>query len=298
MSKFKKILLPTLTLLAGLLLSASAAYYSVLGLSKLFAGASLAVMIMGGSLEFAKLVVASFIYSYRKSLSFLLKVYLTIAVVVIMFITSVGIYGYLSAAYQETANKIEQTDNKVKLLGTKLANYEEQLSVYTDEKTSIGKDVTDLRQGLSNNVIQYIDKETGQLLTTTSSSTRKSLEKQLDQAINRQTVVNKKTDSLNELIFNMRTEVSEVENKVIVDSEIGPLKYISTLTGRPMDSVINWVLLIIIFVFDPLAVALIIASNFGFAQLREKELPLYSGEQDLEIYKEKKNNTKDYIETQ
>lgn len=295
MSKFKKLLLPILTLLAGLSLSASAAYYSVLGLSKLFAGAAVAVMIMGGSLEFAKLVVASFIYSYRKTLSFFLKLYLTIAVVVIMFITSVGIYGYLSAAYQETANKIEQTDNQVKLLDTKLANYEEQLSVYTDEKKSISKDVTDLRQGLSNNVIQYIDKETGQLLTTTSSSTRRSLEKQLDQAINRQTIVNKKSDSLNELVFNMRTEIGNVENKVIVESEIGPLKYISTLTGRPMGSVINWVLLIIIFVFDPLAVALIIASNFGFEQLRGKELPLYSGEQDLELYKEKKNN---YIENQ
>jgi hypothetical protein len=119
---------------------------------------------------------------------------------------------------------------------------------------------------LSNNIIQYKDKETGQIITTTSSSTRKSLEKQLDQAIERQDIINLKIDNLNSQLFQYETEIVEVTTNSGLASELGPLKYLSGLTGVAMDRIINVLLLVIIFVFDPLAISLVIAANFAFEQ--------------------------------
>jgi hypothetical protein len=121
--------------------------------------------------------------------------------------------------------------------------------------------VADLRSGLSNNKIQYKDRETGQIITTTSSSTRKALEKQLDQAIARQTEINSKVDALNEQLFGYETEIVEISTNDELAGELGPLKYLSGLTGVPMDKIINILLLTIIFVFDPLAIALVVAAN-------------------------------------
>ena len=261
---------PFLIAFSALSVSASAAFYSISGLSKLFAGAAFAVIIMAASLEIAKLVIASLLYQYRKNLPKLLKYYLSIACVILILITSMGIYGFLSAAYQETAAKAGNIEAEIALVEVKRDNVKEQLIVYNEEKTSINTAVAELRKGLSNNTIQYIDKETGQLITTTSSRTRNALEKQLDQAIERQTQINTKVDELNEKIFQYETEIVEIKTSDAVSSELGPLKYLSGLTGTSMDKIINWLLLTIIFVFDPLAIALVVAANFAFDQIRPK----------------------------
>jgi hypothetical protein len=268
-NKMKQKLFPFLIALSALSVSASAAFYSVSGLSKLFAGASLEVIIMAGSLEVAKLVIASLLYQYWDKLNKLLRVYLIIAAAVLILITSMGIYGFLSAAYQETANKAGNVDAQVTLVETKRDNIKEQLAVYTTEKESINKAVADLRAGLANNVITYTDKN-GNLITTTSSATRKALEKQLDQAIERQTNINTKVDELNTQLFDYETEIVDISTNSELAGELGPLKYLSGLTGVSMDRIINWLLLIIIFVFDPLAIALVVAANFAFEQIRKK----------------------------
>ena len=267
----KQKLFPILIALSAMSVSASAAFYSVSGLSKLFAGATLAVIIMSTSLEVGKLVIASLLYQYRKTLPFFLKSYLTLACIVLIGITSMGIYGFLSSAYQETASKASTIDAQITLIETKRDNVKEQLDVYNEEKSSINEAVADLRSGLSNNTIQYKDKETGQIITTTSSSTRKALEKQLDQAIERQTEINIKVDVLNEKLFNYETEKVEVSTNNDLAAELGPLKFISGLTGVAMDKIVNWLLLTIIFVFDPLAIALVIAANFAFEQIKTKK---------------------------
>ena len=269
--KIQQRVFPFIIATSALSVSASAAFYSISGLSKLFAGAALAVIIMAASLEVAKLVIASLLYQYRKTIPRLLKYYLSAAAVVLVLITSMGIYGFLSAAYQETAAKAGSIDSQIALIETKRDNVKEQLAVYNEEKTSINTAVSDLRSGLSNNKIQYKDKETGQLITTTSSSTRRALEKQLDQAIARQTEINTKVDRLNEQLFEYETEIVEVKTGNDIAGELGPLKYLSGLTGAPMDKIINILLLTIIFVFDPLAIALVIAANFAFEKLRPKE---------------------------
>ena len=279
--KIQERVFPFIIATSALSVSASAAFYSVSGLSKLFAGATLAAIIMATSLEVAKLVIASLLYQYRKTLPLGLKVYLTTAAAVLVLITSMGIYGFLSAAYQETANKAGNIDAQIALVEVKRDNVREQLAVYNAEKSSINEAVTELRSGLSNNTIQYKDKETGQIITTTSSRTRKALEKQLDQAIERQTEINTKVDELNEQLFNYETEIVEIKTGNDLAGELGPLKYLSGLTGIPMDKIINYLLLTIIFVFDPLAISLVIAANFAFEKLRPKTRDNIYGEKVL-----------------
>ena len=269
LKKIQERIFPFIITLAALSVSATAAFYSVSGLSKLFAGAAFAVIVMAASLEVAKLVIASLLYQYRKSLPTFLKYYLSIACFVLILITSMGIYGFLSSAYQETSAKAGSIDSQISLIETRRDNTKEQLNVYIGEKESINKAVAALRSGLANNVIQYTNAE-GVLITTTSSSTRKALEKQLDQAIDRQTIINNKLDGLNTKLFEYETEIVEVSINNDTAGELGPLKYLSGLTGMPMDQIINYLLLTIIFVFDPLAIALVIAANFAFAQLRPK----------------------------
>ena len=281
---------PFLIAISALSVSASAAFYSVSGLSKLFAGATFAVIVMAASLEVAKLVIASLLYQYRKTIPRFLKYYLSLSCLVLILITSMGIYGFLSAAYQETAAKAGNIDSQIALIETKRNNVSEQLAIYRDEKSSINEAVSNLRSGLSNNVIQYTD-TSGNVLTTTSSSTRRALEKQLDQAVDSQTEINIRVDNLNEQLFNYETEIVEVTSSNNVAGELGPLKYLSGLTGLPMDRIINYLLLTIIFVFDPLAIALVIAANFAFEQLRIKTKENVYGEQvpEKKIFEELDN---------
>mgnify|MGYP001445516663 CR=1 FL=1 len=145
---------PALIALSALSVSASAAFYSISGLSKLFAGAAFAVIVMAASLEVAKLVIASLLYQYRKTLPFLLKAYLSIACVVLILITSMGIYGFLSAAYQDTANKEGNAEARIVLIETKRDNIKDQLEVYTEEQLKIMNGSTLWARGI------YIEKPT------------------------------------------------------------------------------------------------------------------------------------------
>ena len=141
--------------------------------------------------------------------------------------------------------------------------------IYNEEKNSINNAVASLRDGLSNNVIQYTD-TSGNVVTTTSGATRRALERQLDQAIERQTTINSRVDNLNQQLFEYETEIVEVQTSSEIGSELGPLKYLAGLTGLGMDKIINYLLLTIIFVFDPLAISLVIAANFAFDQAYPK----------------------------
>ena len=265
----KKRLLPILIGISALAVSGSAAFYSVFGLSKLFAGASLQVIIMAGSLEFAKLVTASLLYQYWDTIGKFLRVYLSIAVFVLMVIASGGIYGFLSGAYQETATKSEFLDKSLAVLETKQMRFEESKTDLTLEKTQLNQTITDLRTSLSNPAqVQYVDKESGQLITTTSSSARRALQSELSATINDRDNLNLKLEAIQDSVMRLDTELLDLEIGNEEQREIGPLKYLAETTGKPMGQVVNWFLLLIIFVFDPLAIALVVAANFAFGQIR------------------------------
>ena len=264
-------LFPLLIALSALAVSGSAAFYSVFGLSKLFAGASTQVIIMAGSLEFAKLVVASLLYQYWDTINRALKIYLSIACFILILITSGGIYGFLSGAYQETATKSELLDKSLVILEQKQVRFEETKEDLKIEKAGLTKSISDLRISLSNPAqVQYIDKESGQLITTTSSSARRALQDELARTLNDRNEINLKLEAITDSITQTDMALLDKEIGNEAERELGPLKYLAETTGYPMNKVVNWFLLLIIFVFDPLAIALVVAANFAFAQLKPK----------------------------
>ena len=264
-------ILPFLIAFSALSVSASAAFYSVFGLSKLFAGASTQVIIMAGSLEFAKLVTASLLYQYWTEISKALKIYLSIAVFILMVITSGGIYGFLSGAYQETATKSEFLDKSLAVLQIKQNRFEDNKNDLTLEKSQLNQTISDLRKSLSNPTqVQYVDRESGQLITTTSSSARKALQSELNSTIEDRNNINLKLEAVQDSIMKLDTDLLELEMGNEEQRELGPLKYLSDMTGTPMDRVVNWFLLLIVFVFDPLAIALVVTANFAFSRVAIK----------------------------
>ena len=142
--KLQRNLFPSIIALSALSVSASAAFYSVSGLSKLFAGASFEVIIMAGSLEVAKLVIASLLYQYWDTINKLLRAYLSIAAFILVIITSMGIYGFLSAAYQETYQKLIVNNNQIEFLENKSKFYEEDVKRFDEELQRISNNISSL----------------------------------------------------------------------------------------------------------------------------------------------------------
>jgi hypothetical protein len=265
-----KKILPFLILLSALSVSGSAAFYSVYGLSKLFAGASTQVIIMASSLEVSKLVIATLLHEYWNRLNILLKSYLTLAVVVLVMITSAGIYGFLSSAYQETANLDMITTREIELVDTKQKIYIDSKNELSNEKDLVIQSISELRKSLSNpNQVQYTDRA-GNLITTTSSAGRAAIESQLSNAIATRDELTTKIQIATDSITRYEIQKIELINNSESSSELGPLKYISNISGLELDIIVNYFLLLIIFVFDPLAISLVLAANFAFKQLKSK----------------------------
>jgi hypothetical protein len=278
----KKYFLPILIALSALSISAAAAYYSVTGLAKLFAGVETAVIWMASSLEVAKLVVASLLYQYWKELNKGLKGYLIIALATLMIITSAGIYGYLSSGYQATANKSNVVDKEIALVENKIKNKEADKVFTLQQLTSTQQSISQLRNALGNNNQTYKDKQ-GNILTTTSSANRKSYEKQLEFALKDEKTLSNKVNVIDSTLSVLSEEKLVKESNFELAGELGPLKYIAKLTNTAMDKIINWFLMIIIFVFDPLAISLVIAANFAFNKIKNpKELGIYN-EKPVEV---------------
>ena len=264
----KERIFPFVIALSALSVSASAAFYSVFGLAHLFAGASTEVIIMAGALEAAKLVVASLLYQYWDTINKILRTYFMIATFILMVITSGGIYGFLSGAYQETATQSEFLDRQVAIIDQKRTRF-------IESRDDLKITVKELTTSLSNpTMIQYVDKESGQLVTTTSSRQRKLLETQLNETkINLDAV----TDSI--AVLDVRILDAQIGNESA--RELGPLKYMATLTGQPMENIVNWFMMLIIFVFDPLAIAMVVAANMAFANVKG----VARDPKDYEVYK-------------
>ena len=268
----RKYIFPSVIALSALSVSASAAFYSVFGLSKLFAGASLEVLIMAGSLEAAKLVVASLLYQYWNDINRWLKYYLTIAVFILMVITSGGIYGFLSGAFQETNTQSEFLEKQVEIIDKKRTRFEENKSILVLEKEQLNKSISDLRISLSNpSQVSYWDENSQSVITTTSSSTRRALQKELNTTIlERDTItsqVNALTDSI--AVYDVKILEQQIGNESA--RELGPLKYMAELTNKPMEQIVNWFMILIIFVFDPLAITMVVAANMAFAKITPRK---------------------------
>ena len=293
LSNLKKGFLPFLIGFSALSVSASAAFYSVFGLSKLFAGAQFEVVIMAGSLEVAKLVIASLLYQYWNTINKLLRTYLTVATVILVLITSMGIYGFLSAAYQDTYTQLTISENQIAFLDQKREFYENDVIRYDKELERISNNISNLSNAKSQQIQVRDTSVAGGVRTTISTAELRLAQNRINVEEENRKNVQAKREIVADSLQKYQLKILELQNNTEVAGELGPLKYISGLTGTPMDKIINILLLIIIFVFDPLAISLVVAANFAFDQARPKK-NLYNEE----VYEEPEPVIKKKVQTE
>jgi len=266
-----KRILPWILLICALGLSTTAAYYSVLGLSVVFSAVALPVIIMGSFLESSKLVIATYLHNQWKNTYIFLKLYLTGALIVLSLITSIGIYGLLSKGFTENIANLNINQSLIENIETKKTRFLITKQEKQTEKLTLTEDISELRKQLSSGTrIEYKDKETGEIISTTSSAARKTFETQLELSIQSRDTISKQIDILNDSITKLELEILNLESTEELNGELGVVKYMSEITGKPLKTVANWLILILIFVFDPLAIALVIATNQSFKNLKPK----------------------------
>ena len=280
MKKIKKGLFPFIIAFSALSVSGSAAFYSVYGLSKLFAGASFEVIIMAGSLEVAKLVTASLLYQYWNNINKLLRTYLTVATIVLVLITSMGIYGFLSAAYQDTYRQLTIKENQTSFLEQKRDFYQLDVTRYDEELKRISNNISTLSNAKSQTIQVRDTSVAGGVRTTISTSELRLASKRIEAEEENRKNVQFKREIAADSLQKYQLQILELENNFDVAGELGPLEYLSGLTGTPMDKIINILLLVIIFVFDPLAISLVVAANFAFAKAFPKRKKNLYGERE------------------
>ena len=289
-NRIKRNLFPSIIALSALSVSASAAFYSVSGLSKLFAGASFEVIIMAGSLEVAKLVIASLLYQYWDTINKLLRAYLAVAAVILVIITSMGIYGFLSAAYQETYQKLVVNENQIEFLENKAKFYEDDVTRYDEELERISGNISTLSNAKATSIQVRDTSAVGGLRSTVSTAELRLAQSRIRVEEENRKEVNAKRTVAADSLQTIKLAILKLENDSDTVGELGPLQYLSGLTGTPMDKIINILLLVIIFVFDPLAISLVIAANFAFDIANRKNL---YGEVENDLYSEPKKKDND-----
>ena len=212
----------------------------------------------------------------------MLKVYLVAAVVVLSLITSLGIYGLLSGGFQQNISKLEVGTRVINSVNIKKQRYEDIKQEHMQEKHALDKDISALRDALSTKTtLSHVDKKTGAVINTESAGNRKAYESQLHETAQTRTELTRKIDALNDSITSLDMHVLDLENTENTSSELGVIKYIHELTGWDMKSIANVFILMLIFVFDPLAIMLVVATNQAFEANRPK----------INIYGEIKPNT-------
>ena len=224
--------------IAALLIAGSAGFFSVFGLSKLFAGAALSVIIMAGSLEFGKLVTAAFLYRYWDKINLFQKTYLMTAVVTLVLITSAGIFGYLSNAYQGATVTFEKQSNQ-------LIAYEDRLDQLLEDKSFLKEELDIQVKDLPDNYI------------TAKRKLRNDY--------------NPRIQSVNDEILRVKGVVGDLKVELVETGvDVGPAIYLARTFDTDVDSVVKFFIFILIFVFDPLAVMLVVAFNQALL-LREED---------------------------
>ena len=264
--KSKLLSLQTLIWFCAIGLASFSGYYSVYGISKLFSGGSWSIIGMAAMLEFSKLVVITFLHDHYKTLKTAFKIYLISSAIVLMVLTSVGVYGYLTNSYQETAKSIYETQNKIALL-------EQKKKIFTEQKTQIDTLVKQKTERISSYDKLRLSQESSLNSQLTQKQGTRGLQKNIQSVDQSTQTLNGEISQLNQKSIGLSDSVALLEQQKLVlenstfSSEIGPLLYLSRLTGKPMDIIVNWFILILVSVFDPLAVSLVIAAN----HLKHKE---------------------------
>jgi len=257
-----KLILKIFVGIVALSLAGCAAFFSIVGLSKLFAGAAVAVIVMASTLEASKLVIASFLYRFWATVNKTLRFYLLIAITIIALITSIGIYGFLSGAYQTTKSKYDLTQTQTDSLSTQKLYFEASANTFKTQLESKNIQLTNLTSIRNSQELRAT-----QLVTSNRSSRSADRSaKETDASIK---TLNKDIDELNKKVIAYSDSASKTQVSITqlglkneISSELGSLAYISRVLNVDMDSVVNVLILLFIIVFDPLAICMVLAFNF------------------------------------
>ena len=241
--------------ISAFLVAGTAAYFSVVGIATLFSGSYNEVLVMAGSLELGKLVATSYLYRYWAETNKLLKSYLCIAVLILMGITSIGIFGYLSAAYQSTSLAYNQVNSKVEILEQQKQTFDNEIAQLTSRIETLNKSrlsqeqrLTTLSRQAAAPIYKDIEKAGEEIKTLTERTTE---------------LQNSKTEKDNAIIA-LKEEQSKVK-------DIGTFSFVAKSIEKPLDSVVTMFICILIGVFDPLAVALVLAFNVAIKKNQKNE---------------------------
>ena len=216
---------------------------------------------MASSLELAKLITAGYLYNYWEKINKTFRIYLSIAVVILVLITSLGIYGFLTSAFQDTFNQYSIKDKQLSFLQQKEKFWEDDVARYDNELERISQNISTLSNAKATGIqVRDTSSATGFRNTISTTELRLSQKRISVEEENRKGVQSKR-EVASDSLQSIQIRILDLESSEGVSSELGPLEYLSGLLDRPMDVIINWFILIIIFVFDPLAVALVIAFN-------------------------------------
>ena len=255
--KFRTLLLG----LSALFVAFNAAFFSVSGLSKLFAGATFSVILMASSLELAKLITAGYLYNYWEKINKIFRWYLTFGVIVLVLITSLGIYGFLTAAFQDTYNMFSANEKQKTFLQQKEKFYADDVARYDKELERISNNISTLSNAKSQSIQIKDTSVVGGVRTTISTAELRLAQSRINVEEDNRKGVQTKREVAADSLQSIQLKILSLDTNLEAGSELGPLQYLSGLTGYGMDKIINWLILIIIFVFDPLAVALVVAFN-------------------------------------
>ena len=255
--KFRTFLLGVSALFVAL----NAAFFSVSGLSKLFAGAAFSVIIMASSLELAKLITAGYLYNYWDKINKSFRIYLSGAVLILILITSLGIYGFLTSAFQSTFNQFSVSEKQLSFLQQKEKFWADDVARYDVELSRISENISTLSNAKATGIQVRDTASTTGFRNTISTTELRLSQKRIGVEEQNRKDVQAKREVVADSLQTIQLKILDVESDEGVSSELGPLQYLSGLLDKPMDVIINWFILIIIFVFDPLAVALVISFN-------------------------------------
>jgi hypothetical protein len=251
---------------SAIVIAGCAAYFSITGLGILFAGASISVMVMAGSLEYAKLVTATYLKQKWDTIKGFNKWYLTASVVILMVITSAGIFGYLSNAFQQQNIKLDQVAREIQVWQNKIDNSNQQIATL---------------QG------QQKDLSTTQNTLITKGNVNSRLLRSVDNRDKQSNAINKKINVLQDSIVAYNGYINDIKNNNIeIEREVGGFRFVAEAFGMSLNSVVKFFIFLIVIVFDPLAIALVIAFN---------QLVLGDGKKEEEV-EIKEDNTKEIIE--
>lgn len=254
--------LSTLTLLTALTLSSIAAWYSILGLTAIFAAAVVPIIIMGGALEIAKVVTTVWLHRYWDRVGWSLKIYLVPAVVSLAFLTSMGIFGFLSKAHMDQGVPVGEVAAKVSML---------------DEKIKISKENIEVNR----KALKQLDEAVDQVMirSTTEGGADKAVAIRKSQAPDRKRLLSE-INAEQKIVSQLNTERAPIASELRkVEAEVGPIKYIAALMygDQPdqnvLERAVRWVIILIVFVFDPLALTLVIAATMSYKWEDSEEEP-------------------------